>query len=58
MKMTNINMDWTDSGAYVSNVSTNGPTLNCPRCGTQVPPNTVHTCGDKDTTKKKRVLRK
>lgn len=41
--MTNIKMDWTDTGAVVlANVA-----IGCPVCGAQVQPNIEHRCGDK-----------
>lgn len=48
LKMTNIEMDWTDSGARVK-FSSNlpGMVLNCPRCQAPVQPSIEHLCGDR-----------
>src|SRR5436190_965505 len=47
MKMTNIEMDWTDNGASVFFQSTLAIELNCPCCGARVAPNVEHLCGDR-----------
>lgn len=43
MKFTNIQMEWTDTGARVlSSIP-----LPCPRCDVQVAANVEHLCGDR-----------
>ena len=46
MKLTNISMEWTDTGAVISISSTSAFGLCCPRCGVSVGPG-EHRCGDK-----------
>ena len=42
-KFTNIQMDWTDTGARVlSSVA-----IHCPACGVEVDPDIEHLCGDR-----------
>ena len=42
MKMTNISMVWTDTGAVIKTTVE----LDCPRCGVNVEPGIEHRCGD------------
>lgn len=43
IKMTTIDMDWTDTGGRVlSSVP-----IKCPCCGDSVRPNVEHLCGDR-----------
>ena len=42
MKFTNIEMEWTDTGARI----TSSMPLPCPVCGEIVTPNVEHLCGD------------
>jgi hypothetical protein len=54
LKTTNIEMDWTDTGARVlSSIP-----LPCPRCQTAVEANVEHLCGDKAPGPKKKRSRK
>lgn len=43
MKLTNIEMDWSDTGARVLS----SLPLPCPLCGVVVTPNVEHLCGDR-----------
>lgn len=57
LKITDIRMEWTDSGAVVfASVP-----IGCPRCGIECPAAIEHRCGDKlpgsDRKKPKRRLK-
>lgn len=52
--MTNIEMEWTDSGAKI--ISTVAVT--CPACKAVVSPGVEHRCGDMVVTPKKRGRKK
>jgi hypothetical protein len=50
MKLTNIKMEWTDTGARVfwqASGSSLIAALNCPLCGTEVASGIEHLCGDR-----------
>lgn len=55
MTLTNIEMEWTDSGARVLSTKC----IPCPRCHFNVTPNEVHLCGDRvpKPPKKKQVTK-
>jgi hypothetical protein len=53
MKMTNIEMEWTDDGARILSTMA----IPCPACGVVVTPNVEHTCGDMADKKPKRIAK-
>ncbi len=59
MKMTDIRMEWTDTGAIVS-LKTSKPDfiVSCPRCGTIVKTGYTHRCGDQASAPTKPVATK
>lgn len=48
MKMTIINMDWTDTGAIVKYESTLLLDIRCPRCNVKCASGIEHRCGDRE----------
>ncbi len=50
MKMTDIRIEWTDTGAVVSYETTSevlkSAGISCPRCGEDVESGIEHRCGD------------
>ncbi len=58
MKLTMIDMNWTDSGARVFFSTTTAFKVSCPRCGAEVVNNVEHLCGDRVPKPKKITKRK
>ena len=63
MKMTTIEMDWTDDGARIKYDATSAgslilPSISCPRCAVVVAANSgAHLCGDRAPKPPKAVRR-
>lgn len=46
LKLTEIRMEWTDTGAIASFRSTSDLVIHCPRCNARLIEGIEHTCGD------------
>jgi hypothetical protein len=59
LKMTNILMEWTDTGAHIKIESaTPGLSIPCPRCDVMVGAGKDHLCGDQKPVTKPRKKQK
>ena len=46
MKISTLEMEWTDEGCTAKATGFSGVLLTCPRCGEQLPRDVEHKCGN------------